>query len=87
MCAEPMCILTTDRQLDEMSRSCTSSSNFVTVGVDPTFKLGSFYVTPMVFPLHMLFSKQTGNSPIYCINTSDFVIFSVPLLCISNCWS
>ena len=32
---EPLCILSTDRQLDEMVRNCTHSTNF---GVDPTFK-------------------------------------------------
>jgi len=51
---EPMCILATDRQLDEMVRSCTDSSTFVPMGVDPTFKLGKFFVTPIVFPLRML---------------------------------
>ena len=62
---EPMCILTTDRQLDEMVRNCTDPSHFVTLGVDPTFKLGPFYATPTVFPLRMLVSKQTGKSPAF----------------------
>ena len=61
---EPMCILTTDRQLEEMVRNCTDSS-FVPIGVDPTFKLGKFYVTPIVFPLRMFVSKETGKSPVY----------------------
>ena len=62
---EPLCILSTDRQLDEMVRNCTHSTNFVAVGVDPTFKLGDFFVTPMVFPLKMLIATQTGKSPVY----------------------
>jgi hypothetical protein len=62
---EPMCILGTNRQLQEMVRNCTDSSVFVPIGVDPTFKLGNFYVTPVVFPLRMLISKETGKSPIY----------------------
>jgi hypothetical protein len=48
---EPMCILASDRQLDEMIRNCTKESQFVCLGIDPTFKLGDFYVTPIVFPL------------------------------------
>ena len=62
---EPMCILATNRQLDEMVRNCTDPSHFVSLGVDPTFKLGEFYVTPIVFPLRMLVTKPNGNSPIY----------------------
>ncbi|MBC6401887.1 MAG: hypothetical protein GDA37_12950 [Ekhidna sp.] len=62
---EPMCILATDRQLDEMVRSCTDSSAFVPMGVDPTFKLGKFFVTPIVFPLRMLVAKRSGKSPMY----------------------
>ena len=62
---EPMCVLARDRQLDEMVRNCTDNSNYVPIGVDPTFKLGRFYVTPIVFPLKMLVAKGTGKSPIY----------------------
>jgi hypothetical protein len=62
---EPMCLLSTDRQLDEMVRNCTSSSNFVAVSVDPTFDLGSFYVTPMVFPLRMMTTTESRKSPTY----------------------
>ena len=62
---EPMCVLATDRQLDEMVRNCTDSTNFVPIGVDPTFKLGEFFITPIVFTLRMLVSKQSGKSPVY----------------------
>ena len=62
---EPMCILATDQQLDEMMRNCTDPTAFVPMGVDPTFKLGKFFVTPIVFPLQMLVAKRTGKSPIY----------------------
>ena len=48
-----------------MVRNCTDSSNYVPIGIDPTFKLGHFYVTPIVFPLKMLVAKGTGKSPIY----------------------
>ena len=62
---EPMCILCTDRQLEEMIRNCTDPHLFSPIGVDPTFQLGDFFVTPMIFPLRYMVSKHTGNSPIY----------------------
>ena len=62
---ELMCILYTDRQLEEMIRNCTDPHLFSPIGVDPTFQLGDFFVTPMVFPLRYMVSKHTGNSPIY----------------------
>ena len=61
---EPMCILATDRQLDEMVCNCTDTQ-FTCLGVDPTFKLGAFYATPIVFPLRMLVTKLNGKSPVY----------------------
>ena len=33
--SEPMCILATNCQLDEMVRNCTDNSNYVPIGVDP----------------------------------------------------
>ena len=51
---EPICVLVTNHQLDEMVRNCTDNSNYVPIGVDPTFKLGHFNVTPILFPLKML---------------------------------
>ena len=36
---EPMCILCTDRQLEEMIRNCTDLHLFSPIGVDPTFQL------------------------------------------------
>jgi len=55
---EPMCVLATDRQLNEMVRTCTDPSSYVPIGVDPTFKLGQFYTTPIVFPLKMLVCEE-----------------------------
>ena len=62
---ESMCVLATDRQLDERVRNCTDNSNYAPMAVDPTFKLGRFYVTPIVFPLKMMVAKGTGKSPVY----------------------
>ena len=62
---EPMCVFATDRQLDEIVRDCTDGTNFVPIGVNSTFKLGDFFVTPIVFTLQMLVPKQSGKSPVY----------------------
>jgi len=51
--------------IDEMVRNCTDNSSYVPIGFNPTFKLGYFYVTQIVFPLKMLVAKSTGKSPIY----------------------
>ena len=45
---EPACIVATNHQLKQMEVNCTDE-NFSIVTVDPTFNLGEFYVTPMVF--------------------------------------
>ena len=66
---EPMCVLSTDQQLLDLERFCTKEE-FCIISVDPTFNLGSFYVTPIihrassfgeyffavVVPLHMALS-------------------------------
>ena len=62
---ELMCILCTDEQLKEMIRNCTDPDLFSPISIDPTFQLGDFFVTLIVFPLCYMVSKHTGNSPIY----------------------
>lgn len=42
---EPMCVLCTDQQLLDLERFCTKED----FSVDPTFNLGSFYVTPISY--------------------------------------
>ena len=45
---EPMCLLATDQQLIDVERFCTDNESSV-LSVDPTYNLGSFYVTPTTF--------------------------------------
>ena len=45
---EPMCVLATKQQLVDIERFCTSEPSSV-LGVDTTFNLGSFYVTPVTY--------------------------------------
>ena len=43
----PMCVLATDAQLHQLVVNCTNGI----MHLDPTFNLGSFFVTPIVIPL------------------------------------
>ena len=56
---EPMCVLSTDQQVRDIERFCTQTPSSV-LSVDPTFNLGSFYVTPSTF--HNLLKQ--GKHPI-----------------------
>lgn len=58
-------ILGTDNQLQELKKNCTNSHNFGVLSLDLTFDLKKLYVTRMVFPLWMFYSKRTGKSPYY----------------------
>ena len=59
---EPMCVLATDQQLTDLERFCTGDP-FGIIGVDPTFNLGPFYVTPITYQ-NLLVKTQKGNHPI-----------------------
>ena len=59
---EPMAILATQQQLFDLSRFCCDHG-FCIMGVDPTFKLGDFSVTPIVYQHLIVKDKKTGKSP------------------------
>jgi len=46
---EPMAVLTTDQQLNGLVRFCCQPFEFGVLGIDPTFNLGEFSVTPVVY--------------------------------------
>ena len=80
---EPACIIATNHQLKQMKVNCTDE-NFRIVTVDPTFNLGEFYVTPMIFMpkdvcknAHWAASNLSRTST----NTSDIELFKLLLLC------
>ena len=60
----PMCILGSKEQLDELIANCTKS-NFSVLHVDPTFNLGNYYVTPLVFALTDYLCQRTGKAPTF----------------------
>ena len=62
---QPLCVLATDTQLKQLQLCCTDPSNFSVLSIDPTFNLGSFFVTPMVFLHKVVMSKRTQKHPIF----------------------
>lgn len=61
---EPMCVLTTDRQLNDMVRfCCINSVEFKPFTVDPTFDIGDYNVTPITYQHLLLENRKDGKHP------------------------
>ena len=56
---EPLCILATDRQLNDMRRFCCNPVEYCLFTVDPTFNIGK-YVTPITYQ-HLLFENRRDS--------------------------
>ena len=61
---EPMAVLVTDQQLNDMVRFLTNPVEFAIMGVDPTFNFGDFNVTPIVYRNLLLEHRTKGHSPL-----------------------
>ena len=61
---EPMAVLETNRQLNDIIRFLTDPVQHTVMGVDPTFNFGEFNVTPIAFRYLLLEHKKLGHSPI-----------------------
>ncbi len=61
--AEPLCVLATDRQLNDIVRFCCSTNEHKPLTVDPTFDIGKFNVTPISYQHLMLENIKDGNHP------------------------
>ena len=62
----PMTVLTYDGTLDDLVRFCTPSTEFIIVGVDPTFSLGAIDVTVTTY-CHLMLRHKTdphGKPPV-----------------------
>ena len=59
---DPAIVVADDCQLNDMTRFCTSSSEFGILTVDPTFSLGEFDVTPVTYR-HLLLEMKRHNKP------------------------
>ena len=61
---EPMCVLATDQQLDDLVRFSTNNSRFGVLSIDPTFSLGDFNVTCIAYRNLLVTDKRSGQFPI-----------------------
>ena len=61
---EPMCILATDNQLDDLVRFGTNPLLFSILSIDPTFCLGDFSVTCIAYRQFLVVDRHSGQSPI-----------------------
>lgn len=61
---EPMAVLATNHQLDDMVRLLTDPVDFSIMGVDPTFNFGDFNVTPTVYCNLLLEHRTRGHCPV-----------------------
>ena len=61
---EPMAVLSTEHQLNDVARFCCDPFCFSILGIDPTFNLGEFSVTPTVYRHLLLCDPHTGQSPL-----------------------
>ena len=60
---EPMAVLCSEQQLGDLTRFCCDPYEFCILGIDPTFNLGDFSVTPTAYR-HLLVQNSMGNSPL-----------------------
>ena len=60
---EPVCVLATDQQINDLVRFCTNPDHFSVLTVDPTFNLGPFNVTPMTYE-NLLVTNKDGKHPL-----------------------
>ena len=61
--AEPLCVLATDRQLNDLVRFCCHNKEHKPLTIDPTFDIGKFNVTPISYQHLMLENVKDGNQP------------------------
>ncbi|CAC5358534.1 unnamed protein product [Mytilus coruscus] len=59
------CICSSDLQLVEMDMFLTNPSECTIIGIDPTFNLGKFVVTPIVYKNLKLIHRRTGECPTF----------------------
>ena len=60
---EPLCVLASNRQLNDLKRFCCNHKEFKPLTVDPTFDIGTFNVTPISYQHLLLETKNEGKHP------------------------
>ena len=61
---EPMCVLASDYQLQDMKRFLTDPANPGVMGVDTTFNLGPYLATVVTYKHLLLDDRRNGKSPV-----------------------
>ena len=59
---EPLCVLASERQLQDLKRFCCDETEFKPLTVDPTFDIGQFNVTPISYQ-HLLLETKEKKHP------------------------
>ena len=62
---EPAVMVSTDRQLQDLARFCTNTFEFSPLTTDPTFNLGDFDVTIIIYRHLLLHSKRCKSPPVF----------------------
>ena len=60
---EPLCLLASERQLNDLKRFCCDVNLFKPLTVDPTFDIGEFNVTPISYENLLLETKHGDQYP------------------------
>ena len=86
---EPMAVLCNEQQLIDINRFCCQPFSFSILGIDPTFNLGEFSVTPLVYRHLLLQDKKSGHSllllgPVLMHHQKQFRSYNLPLLVLSQ---
>lgn len=62
---EPMCVLGYDYQFKDIARFCCSQREAYPLGLDTTFNLGEFYVTPTSYKNLLLYNVRDDKPPLF----------------------
>lgn len=60
---EPLCVMSTDRQINDLKRFCCNAIEYRPFTVDPTFDIGRYNVTPITYQHLLLENKRDGKCP------------------------
>ena len=63
--SEPLCVLASERQLNDLKWFCCYEREFKPLTVDPTFNIGRFNVTPISYQHLALENKNGGKHPTF----------------------
>ena len=61
--AEPLCVVGTNRQLDDLKRFCCNPVEYRPLTVDPTFDFGPYNVTPLSYQHLIVLRREDGKHP------------------------